>query len=83
MTETREERIARLGEVKNRPSGRQVTFPAQIRVGRYGQIFDIKLAADNATHAVHYECDVEGKHVDLYIDPKELLEHLELLEVLK
>lgn len=83
MTETREERIARLGEVRNGTTGRQSVFPAKIRVGRYKPVTDVKVTADNATHVVHYELDIEDKHVDLYIEPKEILEHLEQLEVLK
>lgn len=83
MTETREERITRLGEVRNGTTGRQSVFPAKIRVGRYGPTKDIRLTADNATHVVHYELDIDGKHVDLYIEPNEILEHLEQLEVLK
>ena len=83
MTETREERIARLGEVRNGTTGKQSVFPAKIRIGRYGPVTDVRVTADNATHVVHYELDIEDKHADLYIEPKELLEHLEQLEVLK
>ena len=74
-----EERIERLGAVKGVTTGRQTESQAKYRASRYGALTAFKWRADNATHELHMETEVAGKHIDVYVEPEEMIDTLRKL----
>lgn len=77
--ETIDERKARLGAVKSTTSGKQVEGKGKYRLSRYAHVKPFKWQCDDATSVMHYEADVDGHHVDIYIEKEEMLQALSLM----